>query len=128
MIFSLLCSLLLCLVYVGETMTNSHRVRSSDVYPVNDVHFHPTTGAFLTVGGDSAFNFWDKESRNRLKAHSVPGNCSLIRGRFNCDGSLVGIAQSYDWSKGPSKYEPIAKLYIHATTQPEITLRNRGRR
>jgi mRNA export factor len=106
-----------------------HRLRQTDVYPVNDVHFHPVTGAFATIGNDGIYNFWDKESRNRLKSHEIAQSKGLVRGRFNSDGSMFAIATSYDWSQGPQKYYKDANVYVHATSPNEVTLRsNNGRR
>jgi len=112
----------------GDFTFKCHRTRLSDVYPVNDVHFHPTTGAFATVGNDGVYNFWDKESRNRLKSHELAMK-GLIRGRFNHDGQLFAVAASYDWSQGPSKYHKEVGVFVHPTSAQEITLRpsNRNR-
>jgi mRNA export factor len=111
----------------GDFTFKCHRVRGTDIYPVNDVHFHPTTGAFATVGNDGVYNFWDKESRNRLKSHDIPLTKGLIRGRFNHDGSLFAVAASYDWSRGPANYSAEASVYVHVTTQQEVTLRTARR-
>lgn len=32
--------------------------------------FHPEFGTFVTAGSDGTFNFWDKDSKQRLKAQS----------------------------------------------------------
>ena len=41
-----------------------------DIYAVDCITFHPTYGTFATTGSDGTFNFWDKDSRQRLKAFS----------------------------------------------------------
>lgn len=41
--------------------------KSSAVYAVNDIKFHPY-GTFSTAGSDGTINFWDKESKTRLKS------------------------------------------------------------
>jgi len=41
--------------------------KSSTVYAVNDISFHPY-GTFSTAGSDGTINFWDKESKTRLKS------------------------------------------------------------
>jgi mRNA export factor len=105
-----------------------HRLRQTDVYPVNDVHFHPVTGAFATIGNDGVYNFWDKESRNRLKSHEIAQSKGLVRARFNNDGSMFAIATSYDWSQGPQKYYKDASVYVHATSPNEVTLRTNNNR
>ena len=43
-----------------------HR-EQTDIYAVNDIKFHPTHGTFVTAGADGVFNFWDKDSKQRLK-------------------------------------------------------------
>lgn len=112
----------------GDFTFKCHRVRGTEIYPVNDVHFHPITGAFATVGNDGVYNFWDKESRNRLKSHDIPLSKGLVRGRFNHDGSMFAIATSYDWSQGPAKYYSDAAVHVHLTTPQEVTLRPQGNR
>lgn len=39
------------------------------MYAVNDISFHPY-GTFSTAGSDGTINFWDKESKTRLKSAS----------------------------------------------------------
>ncbi|XVE93091.1 hypothetical protein REPUB_Repub01dG0160200 [Reevesia pubescens] len=67
---------------------------------------------FATAGSDGAFNFWDKDSKQRLKAMSRCGQpipCST----FNNDGSLYAYSVCYDWSKGAENHNPAtAKTYI----------------
>ena len=45
-----------------------HREGTQDIFAVNHITFHPTYGTFATTGSDGTFNFWDKDSRQRLKA------------------------------------------------------------
>ncbi|CAL8997922.1 unnamed protein product, partial [Prunus brigantina] len=67
---------------------------------------------FTTAGSDGSFNFWDKDSKQRLKAMSrcnQPIPCST----FNNDGSIFAYAVCYDWSKGAENHNPAtAKNYI----------------
>ena len=43
------------------------------VFAVNDIIFHPVHGTFSTAGSDGTVNFWDKDSRTRLKSeHKTP--------------------------------------------------------
>ncbi|KAK6135405.1 hypothetical protein DH2020_030859 [Rehmannia glutinosa] len=68
---------------------------------------------FATAGSDGAFNFWDKDSKQRLKAMlrcSQPIPCSS----FNNDGSIFAYSVCYDWSKG-------AKIIIHQQQNPIFT-------
>ena len=41
--------------------------KQSTVFAVNDISFHPY-GTFSTSGADGTINFWDKESKTRLKS------------------------------------------------------------
>uniref|UniRef100_A0A7N0VDI2 Uncharacterized protein n=1 Tax=Kalanchoe fedtschenkoi TaxID=63787 RepID=A0A7N0VDI2_KALFE len=43
-----------------------HR-EQNEIYSVNALNFHPVHHTFATAGSDGAFNFWDKDSKQRLK-------------------------------------------------------------
>ncbi|CAI5481063.1 unnamed protein product [Closterium sp. Yama58-4] len=94
----------------------------NDIYAVNSIDFHPQFGTFTTAGSDGAYNFWDKDSKQRLKAMqrcSLPISCSA----FNHDGTIFAYAVSYDWSKGAESHNPaVNKNYIllHATQESEL--------
>ncbi|RVX02493.1 Protein RAE1 [Vitis vinifera] len=58
-----------------------HR-EGNEIYSVNSLNFHPVRfyiaiaivlvhHTFATAGSDGAFNFWDKDSKQRLKSHKV---------------------------------------------------------
>ncbi|KAL6052469.1 Rae1 protein [Balamuthia mandrillaris] len=99
----------------------------SNIYAVNSISFHPIYGTFATSGSDGMFNFWDKDSKQRLKYFnrcSLPIPCGV----FNRDGALYAYAVSYDWSKGSEHHNPHAKntILIHPTNDQEI--KNRGGR
>jgi len=38
---------------------------------VNSIKFHPQHGTFVTAGGDGTYNFWDKDSKQRLKVSGL---------------------------------------------------------
>lgn len=40
----------------------------SDIYAVNSIAFNPAFGTFATAGSDGTYHFWDKDSKQRLKA------------------------------------------------------------
>ena len=75
------------LIYTAAQSKNftfkCHR-EQTDIYAVNDIKFHPTHGTFVTAGADGVFNFWDKDSKQRLKQMGkcnapIPcGECILI--------------------------------------------------
>jgi len=100
-----------------------HR-ENSDIYPVNSIAFHPTFGTFATAGGDGTYNFWDKDSRQRLKSLSK-ANMPIPCGSFNRDGTIYAYAVSYDWSKGSEHYRPRTNhVLLHST--PEAEIKSRG--
>ena len=97
------------------------------MFAVNAMSFHPQFGTFVTAGSDGAYNFWDKDSKQRLKAMA---KCSqpIPCGDFNADGSVYAYAVSYDWSRGYAEYNPAtAKNYIllHAPQEAEVKSRTR---
>ena len=49
-----------------------HRDGASDVYPVNDICFHPQHGTFVTAGSDGAYNFWVRLPRCTWSQHKHP--------------------------------------------------------
>lgn len=91
------------------------------VYAVNAISFHPTYGTFSTAGADGTFNFWDKDSKQRLKAfNNVGGPISATA--FNRNGTIFAYTVSYDWSKGHEHYRPDAKntILLHATKDEDV--------
>jgi len=75
-------------------------------------------------GSDGTYNFWDKDSRQRLKAFT---KCSapIPVGAFNRDGSIFAYAVSYDWSKGAEHYNPKTNhLLLHPVPEAEIKSRS----
>ncbi|RCV16509.1 hypothetical protein SETIT_3G144100v2 [Setaria italica] len=92
-----------------------HR-EGNDIFSVNSLNFHPVHHTFATAGSDGAFNFWDKDSKQRLKAFSrcpLPIPCST----FNSDGSIFAYAVCYDWSRGAENHNPAAaktSIYLHS--------------
>jgi len=101
---------------------------NQDIYSVNCIAFHPTYGTFATTGSDGTFNFWDKDSRQRLKAFGKASHPVPV-GAFNRDGTIFGYAASYDWSKGSEHYHPKTNhLLLHPVPEAEIKSRNSGAR
>lgn len=102
-----------------------HRVTnsgSSDVYPVNAISFHPQFGTFATAGADGGYNFWDKDSKQRLKQfkrNPQPVTCSA----WNNTGQLYAYGIGYDWHKGSQAHNPATaknQIFIHTATALEI--------
>ncbi|KAL4437482.1 hypothetical protein ABPG77_003463 [Micractinium sp. CCAP 211/92] len=111
----------------GKNFTFKCHRDGNDVYAVNSMSFHPQFGTFVTAGSDGAYNFWDKDSKQRLKAMakcSMPIPC----GDFNRDGSIYAYAVSYDWSRGYSEHNPATAknhIFLHAPQEAEVKSRNR---
>ncbi|XP_020577103.1 LOW QUALITY PROTEIN: protein RAE1-like [Phalaenopsis equestris] len=103
-----------------------HR-EGNEIYSVNSLNFHPVHHTFATSGSDGAFNFWDKDSKQRLKAMvrcHFPITCST----FNQDGSIFAYAVCYDWSKGAENYNPAtAKTYIYLHSPQESEVKGKPR-
>lgn len=94
----------------------------NEIYSVNSLNFHPIHHTFATAGSDGAFNFWDKDSKQRLKAMSrcsQPIPCST----FNNDGSIFAYSVCYDWSKGAENHNPAAAknyIFLHVPQESEV--------
>ncbi|XP_022650419.1 mRNA export factor-like [Varroa jacobsoni] len=82
-----------------------------DIYPVNDIAFHPQHGTLATVGSDGKFSYWDKDARTKLKTSEQMDN-SITRCCFNARGEIFAYAVGYDWSKGHEAANPQKKNYI----------------
>lgn len=99
---------------------------SNDIYSVNHISFHPTYGTFATTGADGTYNFWDKDSRQRLKAFNR-GSLPITCGAFNKDGTIFSYAASYDWSTGAEGYTTQTNhVLLHAV--PEGDMKSRGKK
>eukprot|EP01027_Heterolobosea_sp_BB2_P004124 GEZU01006263.1.p2 GENE.GEZU01006263.1~~GEZU01006263.1.p2 ORF type:complete len:216 (+),score=40.11 GEZU01006263.1:308-955(+) len=70
-----------------------------NIYAVNAIVFHPRYGTFATAGADGAFNFWDKDSKQRLRTFKN-ANEPISAAAFNANGNIFAYAVSYDWSMG----------------------------
>mmetsp|Transcript_15201 Transcript_15201/g.25043 ORF Transcript_15201/g.25043 Transcript_15201/m.25043 type:complete len:342 (+) Transcript_15201:190-1215(+) len=94
----------------------------NEIYPVDSIVFHPQYGTFATTGSDGSFNFWDKDSKQRLKPFPR-ANAPIPTSCFNFDGTIFAYAVSYNWFKGADFYNPSTmKNYIllHPTPEGEI--------
>ncbi|KAI0291900.1 Poly(A)+ RNA export protein [Multifurca ochricompacta] len=100
------------------------------VYAVNDINFHPIHGTFSTCGSDGTINFWDKDSRTRLKSiYLRPMSRSGSSSAFNRSGTIFAYTVSYDWSKGHSGNTPghPNKIMLHAIKDDEVKKRAQKR-
>jgi len=111
----------------GRNFTFKCHRDQDQIYAVNACAFHPVHGTFATMGSDGCYNFWDKDSKQRLKAMprcAAPIPC----GAFNMDGSMLAYAASYDWSKGAEAHNVASAqnaIYLHATQDAECKPRPR---
>lgn len=80
-----------------------HRDDSKNIYAVHDLGFHPVHGTFSTAGGDGTFSFWDKDSKQRLKAFPKTTG-PITNTAFNHNGSIFAYAVGYDWAKVRKKH------------------------
>ncbi|PWZ32455.1 Protein RAE1 [Zea mays] len=51
----------------GKNFTFKCHRDGNDIYAISSLNFHPVHGTFATTGSDGSFNFWDKDSKQRLK-------------------------------------------------------------
>ena len=107
-----------------------HRDKNTKrIYSVNSLAFHPQFGTFATAGSDGIFNFWDKDSKQRLKSsnqlklnNNPETPASIVSGSFSANGALYAYATSYDWSKGMA-FNPgatMSGIMIHRTVEDQI--------
>lgn len=97
------------------------------IYSVNSLSFHPVHHTFATAGSDGAFNFWDKDSKQRLKA-MLRCNQPIPCGTFNNDGSIYAYSACYDWSNGAEKHNPAtAKNYIFLHSPQDADVKSKPR-
>ncbi|KXS17253.1 WD40 repeat-like protein [Gonapodya prolifera JEL478] len=78
------------------------------IYSVNSISFHPVYGTFSTAGADGGLNFWDKDSKQRLKQFSLVQG-QITSTSFSRDGKIFACAVGYDWSKGHEYSNGLAK-------------------
>ncbi|KAI3861911.1 hypothetical protein MKX03_004419 [Papaver bracteatum] len=98
-----------------------HR-EGKEVYSVDSLNFHPVYHTFASAGSDGAINFWDKDSKRKLKAMSRCNNpipCSA----FTSDGLIYAYAVCYDWSKdAKNRYSSTSKprIFLHLPQEFEV--------
>ncbi|KAF7728650.1 hypothetical protein EC973_005687 [Apophysomyces ossiformis] len=98
-----------------------HRDMSNNIYSVNSISFHPVYGTFATAGADGQINFWDKDSKQKLKTFSQM-SAPISTTAFNRNGSIFAYAVSYDWTKGYkfAQNPNPTEVYLHATSDEDI--------
>jgi len=113
----------------GGGQAGTNKTESSQIYAVNAISFHPTYGTFSTAGSDGTFNFWDKDSKQRLKTFpKMPTSISATA--FNRTGNIFAYSVSYDWSKGYEHYNPNLmknSIFLHPVSDDEIKNRPKNK-
>lgn len=96
------------------------------IFAVNSIVFH-NLGTFATAGSDGIYNFWDKDSKQRLMTFKPCGN-TIACAAFSPSGSLYAYALSYDWSRGSENYNPQTPnlIMLHHVKKEEITQRKKS--
>ncbi|XP_024924048.1 protein RAE1 [Ziziphus jujuba] len=98
-----------------------HR-HNNHIFSVNSINFHPIHPTFATAGSDGVVNFWDKDSKQRLKAMErcdQPITCCA----FNNNGSMFAYSVCYDWSKGAENHKPEAaktQIFVHLPLDVDV--------
>eukprot|EP01031_Cornospumella_fuschlensis_P024244 gene24244-29316_t len=97
--------------------------KSSDIFPVNSVHFHHPYNTFLTAGSDGCVCVWDKDARHRVSYFDrfVKQN-SVSDAKFAPSGNLLVYALSYDWSRGVEGNDSklTNQIYVHNLQPAEV--------
>uniref|UniRef100_A0A915EMA5 Uncharacterized protein n=1 Tax=Ditylenchus dipsaci TaxID=166011 RepID=A0A915EMA5_9BILA len=89
-----------------------------EIYPVNDVAFHPLHNTLATVGGDGRYSFWDKDARTKLKS-SEAMKMPITKCHIHASGNIFAYATGYDWSRGheASVSGSGSKIFLHACAE-----------
>ena len=83
-------------------------------------------GTFATAGSDGVYNYWDKDSKQRLMQFKKAAQ-TISTACFSPSGGLYAYALSYDWSRGSESHSPQIpnQIMIHRVQKDEITQRNK---
>ncbi|KAL3309858.1 hypothetical protein Ciccas_011584 [Cichlidogyrus casuarinus] len=76
-----------------------------EVFPVNDIVFHPIHGTLATVGSDGRYAFWDKDARTKL-TYLETAQLPLTSCAIDAKGQIFAYAACYDWSQGHEFNDP----------------------
>lgn len=98
----------------------------SQVFPVNAISVHPVYNTLSTAGSDGSYNFWDTESKHRLKAFNGVGG-PITSSAFNSSGTIYAYSLSYDWSKGhqQNNSQNITTVKFHMIQEEDVKPRKR---
>jgi mRNA export factor len=95
-------------------------------------------GTFATAGADGVFNFWDKETKQRLKEFKPGQGCRMHQATqppnappqpitsacFSPHVDLFAYASSYDWSRGndANLASRPNDIYVHALVESDLKI------
>jgi len=114
-------------MHAGNFAFRCHRPNANDIYAVNDIAFNGA-GTLATMGSDGSLHFWDKDSKQRLKAFSR-GNMPVVCGAFSAQSNLFAYAVGYDWHRGAAPYDQNVmsqnNIHLYAVQQNDIMPRRK---
>ncbi|CAG9461350.1 unnamed protein product [Pedinophyceae sp. YPF-701] len=103
--------------FVFKCHREKHPDGTTTVHPVNAIAFHPQFGTFATGGCDGAVNIWDGINQKRIFAlPKFPTSIAALD--FSHDGSLLAVAASYTYERGPREH-PQDTIYIRHVAATE---------
>ncbi|KAJ3274787.1 hypothetical protein HDV01_001990 [Terramyces sp. JEL0728] len=95
-----------------------HRI-DKNVFPVNEVLFHPTYGTLGTSGGDGGLRFWDIFERRSIKIlQTMPAPVTNLA--FNRSAQILAYSVGYDWHKGHDHHKPGAQIFLHPVSDDDV--------
>jgi cell cycle arrest protein BUB3 len=101
---------------------NCHRTKHEDgtetAYPINAIAFHPVHGTFATGGADGQVILWDGLNKRRL-CQPFKYDTSIASMAFSADGSLLAVAASYTFERGPVPH-PADSILVRAVTDDMV--------
>lgn len=120
-------------------------VKTSLVYAVNTVRFHPVhTTTAVTGGSDGVLNFWDIAARCRLRTYgrgelggdaaatnndqpSAGVGGAITTAAFSRDGALLAYAVGYDWLQGHQGHASASPNRLMVLPVPDDAVKPRRR-
>ncbi|KAJ1679745.1 RNA export factor gle2, partial [Spiromyces aspiralis] len=78
---------------------------NGQTFPINQVRVNPSTGTFITAGGDGEMIVWDKDSKSRTGSFASEPKAPVTACAYTSDGNRVAYATGEDWSKGVRNVE-----------------------
>lgn len=98
---------------------------ASGLYPVHATGFSHRAKQFVfTAGGEGAINFWDFDTRNKIK--TIPyNNTPVTAAKLSVDGYWLAYGLGYDWADGIRSYKKYkTSVGVHYLEDEE--LRHKG--